>query len=238
MINNILPMRTGELSYIYLLKKLHNKSTGEGIATLFVARVFDFISISLLFFISALIVQNLPDTIIKLIWIIAIFMVLIVFFLFILTHFGERFIVVVEKIATKLGLRKKHLVDYLLRKGMETVDSFKKIGRGKTVEIFLISMGIWLSLYSVNYILVNAMGINLTFCVVLLGSTFLVFTTVLPIQGMGGFGTYESAWTIAFISLGITKQVAITSGFGIHILCVSYFLILGSFGLLRLKFKK
>jgi len=60
---------------------------------------------------------------------------------------------------------------------METVDSFKKIGRGKTVEIFL-------------------------------------------------------------ISLGITKQVAITSGFGIHILSIAYFLVLGVYGLLKLKFKK
>ncbi|WP_269849783.1 lysylphosphatidylglycerol synthase transmembrane domain-containing protein [Methanosarcina horonobensis] len=50
MVNSILPARSGELSYIYILKKYHDKSTGEGVATLMVARVLDFITISLLFF--------------------------------------------------------------------------------------------------------------------------------------------------------------------------------------------
>ncbi len=80
MANNILPARTGELSYIYLLKKLHNITTGEGFATLLVARVFDFFAISLLFFISALMIQDLPDIIMKMVWIITFFMALIVTF--------------------------------------------------------------------------------------------------------------------------------------------------------------
>lgn len=89
MVNNILPARTGELSYIYLLQKYHNKKVGEGTATLFVARVFDFISISLLFFISALMIQDLPDIIIKGVWVIAFFMVLIVISLIVLLYFGS-----------------------------------------------------------------------------------------------------------------------------------------------------
>lgn len=51
MMNNILPARTGELSYIYLQKSLHNKKAGEGVATLFVTRVFDFIVFVVLTFI-------------------------------------------------------------------------------------------------------------------------------------------------------------------------------------------
>ena len=49
MMNNLLPARTGELSYIYLLKTGQNKTTGEGLATLIIARIFDFIIISNLF---------------------------------------------------------------------------------------------------------------------------------------------------------------------------------------------
>lgn len=48
MANNILPARTGEVSYVYLSKKLHNISVGEGVASLMVARVFDFTTISFL----------------------------------------------------------------------------------------------------------------------------------------------------------------------------------------------
>ena len=50
MVNNLLPARTGELSYVYLLKKRHNKTVGVGAATLIIARLFDIITILILFF--------------------------------------------------------------------------------------------------------------------------------------------------------------------------------------------
>jgi len=82
------------------------------------------------------------------------------------------------------------------------------------------------------------MGLDLMMWVVILGSTFSIISTLLPIQGIGGFGTSEIAWALAFITLGLSKEVAISSGFGIHILIVVYFLILGSFGIFIIKLNK
>jgi conserved hypothetical protein len=53
MMNNLAPMRTGELSYIYMLKKLHNKNAITGASTLILSRIFDFIAIGTLFLASA-----------------------------------------------------------------------------------------------------------------------------------------------------------------------------------------
>ena len=237
MVNNILPARTGELSYIYLLKKLHNKKTGEGIATLFVARVFDFISISLLFLVSAFMMHELPKMIIKSVWVIALFLGLIAIFLIALLFFGKSFLNLVKTFFERFNWDKKHFADYLLRKGEETVESFEKIKiSGKIIIIALIlnSFGIWLFLYSLNYILVRAMDINLSYFEVVFASTFAVFTTILPIQGIGGFGTLESGWTVGFIAVGVTKEVAISSGFGFHIILWLYFVILGCWGLFRM----
>ena len=237
MVNNILPARTGELSYIYLLKKLHNKKTGEGIATLFVARVFDFISISLLFLVSAFMMHELPKMIIKSVWVIALFLGLIAIFLIALLFFGKPFLNLVKIFFERFNWDKKHFADYLLRKGEETVESFEKIKiSGKIIIIALIlnSFAIWLLLYSLNYILVRAMDINLSYFEVVFASTFAVFTTILPIQGIGGFGTLESGWTVGFIAVGVTKEVAISSGFGFHIILWLYFVILGCWGLFRM----
>ena len=239
MVNNILPARTGELSYIYLLKKLHGRKTGEGIATLFVARMFDFITISLLFFISALMIRDLPEMILKAVWVIAFFMVSIVIVLITLLCFGNSFINLVRNFFRRFNLEKKYFVDYLLRKGEEMVEHFEEIKTtGKIIELVIISVGIWLFLYSLNYTLIRAMDINLYFFAVLLGSTFAIFTTVLPIQGIGGFGTFESGWAVGFITMGLAKEVAISSGFGYHLIILIYFLILGCYGLLMTKFKK
>jgi len=236
--NNILPARTGELSYIYLLKKLHNKKTGEGVATLMVARVFDFITISCLFSISALIIQDLPEMIVKVVWVIALFMILIVIFLIILLYFGILFLNLAKKFFRIFNSEKKQIIDYLLRKGEETVESFERIkSSGRVIEIIIVSMGIWLSLYSVNYILVTAMNINLSFFMVLLASTFSIFTTILPIQGIGGFGTLEGGWAVGFITVGLTKEIAISSGFAYHVIVYLYFLVLGCIGLLSIKIK-
>ena len=240
MLNNILPARTGELSYIYLLKKLHNKKTGEGIATLFVARVFDFITISLLFIGSAFVIQDLPEIIMKLVWGITLFLGTITIFLIALLYSGKSFFKSVKRFCERFKWDKRYFVDYLLRKGEETAECFEKIKkRGKVIVIALIlnSFGIWLSLYSLNYILVSAMNINLSYCSIVFASTFALFTTFLPIQGIGGFGTLESGWTVGFIAVGLTKEVAISSGFGYHIILLVYFLILGCYGTVMIKFK-
>ena len=234
LVNNILPARTGELSYIYLLKKLHNKKAGEGIATLFVARVFDFIAISLLFFISALMIQDLPEMIMKAVWVIGFLLVVIVILLTILLYFGESFLNRVRRFFRMFNLDKKYFADYLLRKGEEAVESFDEIktnGKVRAIEVIIISFGIWLFMYSINYALITAININLDFFAVLLASTFSLFTTVLPIQGIGGFGTYEGGWTVGFIAVGLTKEVAISSGFTVHIIGLIYFLIMGIYGI-------
>jgi uncharacterized protein (TIRG00374 family) len=237
MVNNILPARTGELSYIYLLKKLHNKKVGAGIATLFIARIFDLITISLLFFISALMIRDLPEIIMKAVWGIALFLMLIVIFASILLCFGKSFLDCVRRFFGRYNLD-RYLVDYLLRKGEEVVESFEKIkanGKVTVVALITVSFGIWLSLYLLSYILAEAMNIDLGYFAVVLAFTFVVFTMILPIQGIGGFGTMESGWAVGFIAMGLTKEVAISSGFGYHIIIWVYFLVLGCYGFLAVK---
>jgi uncharacterized protein (TIRG00374 family) len=239
MMNNILPARTGELSYIYLLKKHHNKTAGEGIATLFVARVFDIISITLLFSVSALMIKDLPDMVAKVVFFIVFFLALVIVFLITLLYSGNSFLNLVGMFFERFGLEDKRIVGYMLRKGSETVESFEMIKtNGRFIEMFTISIGIWLSLYLLNYTLVIAMGINLNFFTIVLASTFAVFTTVLPIQGVGGFGTIEGGWAIGFVAAGLTKEVAISSGFGVHIITIFYFIIIGLFGYSVIKLKE
>ena len=236
MVNNILPARTGELSYIYLLKKLHGRKTGEGIATLFVARVFDFISISFLFFISALMIRDLSDIVSKIIWAIVGLLLFVILLFLALVFYDEVFIDIIRRFANRIGALRFSLVRYLLRKGDETVQSFKLMKSKKLFcYVFVTSIIIWCFQYSMLYILTNAMNINLSFFEVLFGSTFAIFTTVLPIQGIGGFGTIEGGWTVGFIAVGLTKEAAISSGFAYHIIIWIYFLLLGLIGFISIR---
>jgi len=73
---------------------------------------------------------------------------------------------------------------------------------------------------------------------IVLGTTAAELTTILPIHGVGGFGTYESAWAGAYYLLGFTKQLAIKAAFSFHLIALLYSVILGVGSLILLKFVK
>ncbi len=236
MVNSIIPARMGELSYIYLIKK-REISTGEGIATLMVARIFDFITISVLFFVSILCVRESPIS--SALLIIAAFLILIILFSLSLIYWREKFMGIIEGIILRLNLNRFHIVRLLLKKSRGITECFKAI-KSERVILYssLFSILIWVSLYLVDYILLRGMGLNLTIGAVILGSTLSIFTTILPVQGLMGFGTIEGGWAIGFMATGISKEVAIVSGFGVHIILIIYVLILGGCGLQSIKFRR
>ena len=237
MVNNLLPARTGELSYVYLLKKYHSKTAGEGAATLITARLFDMITIVILFFLSTVFVPNPFGIMIEATWVIIFLIFVIILLLLIIIYKGRAFVILLRGMANHFGMDQIHFVDYIFRKMDETIESFCCMRPRQFIWITLLSMGIWFSLYLINYVLVTAMGLNLAFEAVLFASTFALITTILPIQGVGGFGTMEGGWTIGFLAMGLTKEVAISSGFSVHIISIFYLLILGLMGLIA-KTKK
>lgn len=235
LVNNILPARTGELSYVYLTKK-NGILTSEGIATLMIARVFDVIAICSLFFISTLFVGHLPNIILNAFYMIAGVLAVLILFFTSLVYKGDKVVKVIDNMLQKIKLKKFKIVGFMLKKAHETAKNFERIKSKKIVlSSFLLSVLIWCSLYLMVYVLLKGMGLNLTVWMVILGSTFSVIASLLPIQGIGQFGTYEGAWALAFIALGLPKEIAIASGFGTHIIGVIYFLILGFYGFLSIR---
>lgn len=63
---------------------------------------------------------------------------------------------------------------------------------------------------------------DLPFWTVFLGIAGAELSATLPIHGIAGFGTYETAWAIGFTRLGVPPQVAILSGFATHLLSQAY----------------
>jgi hypothetical protein len=59
---------------------------------------------------------------------------------------------------------------------------------------------------------------ELPFWRVFLGISAAELSATLPIHGIAGFGTYETAWALGFERLGVPWRVAIVSGFATHLL--------------------
>lgn len=240
MVNSILPARTGELSYIYLAKKTQGIHSSEGIATLITARVFDALAISIIFLFSA-IVSGSEMHVSKInVWLSGIFVLALVILLFVIILYqGKKAMVLFEKLINRAKVKKSRVISFIVNKGYEVTDSFEFI-RAKNVFpfVFIASVAIWCSMYAMIFILLVGMGIDINLWMAILGSTLTIVISILPIQGVGEFGTLEGAWTVAFIGLGFTKEVAIVSGFSYHIIRFIYFLILGGYGMYAIRYKK
>jgi uncharacterized membrane protein YbhN (UPF0104 family) len=55
----------------------------------------------------------------------------------------------------------------------------------------IISIFIWLLLYSVLYSQLEVMGVTVAIAPFLLASTFFLMISIIPVQGLDGFGTLE-----------------------------------------------
>lgn len=239
MINRILPARTGELSYIFMVNKLHRVSIAEGVATLGIARLFDFITISIFFLSSSLLVKEIPQIMATALFTIAPFLFILIFFLVILINKSEELMGTLENIAIKLGLQKIKTISIIFEKFEDMVTSVGIIQSKRAIlESFVFSVIIWSTQYLVFFFLVIGLGVELSVMHMVLGTTFAVLVMILPIPALGSFGTFEGAWAIAFVALGISKATAISIGFSVHIILFVYFLLLGSYGFLTLNTKQ
>jgi len=113
--------------------------------------------------------------------------------------------------------------------------------------VFSISLALRLAKYGALYFLLYSIlfshGFNLhdlNFFKTILGITGAELTSILPIKGLGGFGTWESAWVITFKLMNFQPQLAIISGIGVHLITNLFEYILGilSIIIISLPFKK
>jgi len=237
--NQILPARSGEISYVYLLKKLKKIRTGTGITTLVISRFFDFVAISVFLLISLFGLNSVSTIMFNSMLILLFLLLLLLFCLLLLLVFGDSVLLLIRYVFGKMGMLKFSIVRYFLRKFSETLDAFKKIDvKRKSYSVIGITSAIWTCMFVCNFFLIKGFGIELGIFQIMSLVLIIVILPLLPVYGMGGFGTTEAAITAMFISFGMSTNTAIPVSFGLHIFGLSFSIILGFFGILRLSLQR
>jgi len=233
----VMPAKTGELSYVYLVNKHHGRTIGEGIATLLIARIFDIISISALFLVSFVIVmQSLTVNtgyVYGVILVLGLFIVLLFFFL----QKSRSFLDALVILCSCAGIEKTKPMKFIVIKGEETVAALEIARTTKEysfITIFSLSLGVWGCLYAFTALMVIAMDIHATLSAIVFACTFAFMTAILPVQGIGNFGTFEAGWTLGFLSIGVPAELAVSTGFSFHIINAIFNGILGIAGIILL----
>ena len=240
---DLLPVRIGSLSYIYILNKRLNVSFNKATSSFVVAFVYDLISLSP-FLILAIIAVGLGTTSIStpLMLLFSILFLVIMLVIYWQLLGLCRILITIYRIFLRIikSDQKKWAV-VSIEKLQLTITDISQIRKRRTdLPVFLLSIGIRMAKYGALYILLFALlqvhgytlG-SLSIWKTILSITGAEMTGFLPIKGIGGFGTWESAWAGMQTLLGFELQIAVISS-GIHLVTNLFEYILGLLSILYL----
>ncbi|MCP4367782.1 MAG: flippase-like domain-containing protein [Deltaproteobacteria bacterium] len=232
---NIIPARLGELSYVYLLKKVNHVSAGCSISTLIMARVFDQIAISTLFLISSRFVNLQAQWMETLKLTIEGFLVVIFVGVIFILMYKEKFAELLKKLISRFRWDNYKIIQRIMRQMEDIVVALKEIQvKRKAIRILGLSATIWICIFNINYVLLKAFDVHLSYAEIVWAST-LIILSVLPVPSLNFAGFREITWTGIALALGVPKNVAIVSAFGTHILSTLFLCVFGVYGFWGLR---
>jgi uncharacterized membrane protein YbhN (UPF0104 family) len=215
---DLLPARTGELSYVYLVTQRAGRPLEDAVASLLLVLLFDVFALAPLLIIAALIVggSQLPIE-----WVVVTGAGLA------LGSYGAIWA------SGPIAARAAALLD-TSRSGSHRaalVEKLRELGRAlvgaRSRRIFLpvlaLSIVVRLCKFGSYFFLVLAIMVPLGYTAaglgvsrVFLGVVAAELSAALPIHGIAGFGTFEAIWAVSFTQLGFSRDHAIISGILTH----------------------
>ncbi len=216
----ILPSKLGELSYPYFLNKTSGMKVTEGLASLIVSRVYDFIIVLAILSFVSIGFQGLFNANPFLVVLLIAFLIgLIVLALFYMSSLLRWLSSVAGRISNWTGSRNSRFVLWVQKKMCEMAEDFYMIKTRKSYfPVSVTSLASWAMIFLTFYAYMKGFGVEIPFTRMIFGSTIGVIANALPISGIGNWGTLEIGWAAGFLIVGLSKEKAIATGFGVHIL--------------------
>lgn len=236
---NFLPGPIGEGAYLYLIKRLHNVSIGNGLSSLVLVRTLDLLAILLLFILSVVKIGNITGAVKSTGIIAGTITILLLAILLSLIIFKKRALHLFAFVLKSTGLIKYKKIRYMLDESEKVISGLAMIKLyNVAVKTFVLSIFIWVAIYISTYFIAKMVYIPLTFWQIFFICSVLQLVGILPIHFFGGLGTTEISWTFLLMIFGIPKEQAITAAFSAHIIFYINMLLVGGYGIFKLKLAK
>jgi hypothetical protein len=247
---DLLPARLGSLSFIYVLNKRLD-FTFEAATSAFVASfVYDFLTLSP-FVVGAALVVGLGTTAVSTPTVLVIAGVFFAGWILVLVKivwFFRLAVRVYQWVVRLLRWESKRWALVSVEKLAATANSLDAIQKKRlAIPFFILSMAVrackYVSIYFLLFALMRSRGFgfaDLSIWKLILGITGAELTSALPVKGLAGFGTWESAWALTFALIAIDQKFAILSGLGVHLVTnlFEYALGIGSLLILAVPLMK
>ena len=234
---NILPMRTGDVSYIYLMQRRQKVDATQGIASLLVASLIDLILLIGLVIATVWLLRNeLPNSLT--VTLLSLSLLLIgsaLITVFVLVAVAPNVCIkLADRCASPLLRLEKRPVSWVVNKGLQVLQELTAFRSNRRfLEVWIYSLMCIVIRFGFQCYLVAEMGVDVPMLQVLFALAFTNVFNLLPIQTVGNFGTTEFPFVWLLIHFGTSVEVATVTGFSLHILILLYCLPLGLYGFFK-----
>jgi len=245
--NMVLPARTGELSYVYVLQRKFKFPLEIGVSTLMIVLVFDLVIVFSLIVISVIVVliNKFSSSYLAVVLIALVLLIILLLVLFYFSKVIGFFLKIIEKILTRYRIGKNKSVQAIYKKMVDINKNIEIIQKRRIYwKVCLSSIVIrilkFVSYYMLIYAILRPEGYgfkDLNFWIIFLAVVAAEISAVLPTHALAGFGTYEGAFLLVLGILGFTltgiawEAVA----FGYHIITLAFIVILGLIAIIILS---
>ena len=234
---NILPMRTGDVSYVYLMQRRQKVDATQGIASLIVASLIDLILLIGLVLATVWLLRNaLPDSFtVTLLYLSLLLIGSVLITIFVLVSVVPNACMRLAEVCASslLGLKKRP-ISWIVNKGLQVLQELTTFRSNRRfLEVWAYSLMCLLIRFGFQCYLVVEMGVDVPVTQVLFALAFTNVFNLLPIQTVGNFGTTEFPFVWLLKHFGTSVEVATVTGFSLHILILFYCVPLGLYGYFR-----
>lgn len=245
--NMVLPARTGELSYVYVLQRKFRFPLEIGVSTLMLMLIFDLAIVFSLIVISIIVVliNRFSSSYLAVVLIAAVLLVIILLVLFYLSKVIGFLLMLIDKILSRYRIGKNRVIRIIYNKMVDINKNIEIIQkRGIYWKVYLSSIVIRVlkfgSYYMMIYAILKPDGYSfreLNFWIIFLAVVAAEISAVLPTHALAGFGTYEGAFLLVLGVLGfaITGISWEAVAFGYHIITLTFIVTLGVIAMIILS---
>ncbi|MCP4415701.1 MAG: flippase-like domain-containing protein [Chloroflexi bacterium] len=231
--NNVLPARSGELSFPYLMQRRHNTPVGDSLTFLLIARIFDLLSVTTLFVVFAFLERSQLGSMAGQVMAgISLLVLPALFILAALPWLGTHGLWVSEQVLRHFRVDECKWGQWTLAHGRRVVAAMTQTHQARAYGlVFVWSILGWLATFAWFAAFLQAIHIPVRYPLVIVGAAFATISKAIPFLTVSGFGAHEAGWTLGFSLAGMSLETAVASGFAVNILTLlaSFVFVSGMF---------
>lgn len=227
--NNILPFRSGEITYLYMINEEKNISNGENVTSLLLARVFDLLIVVTFFLISGFFIFRQDSVFFKSVSLTLMMSILVsgTIILWSVVFYRNK----LSKFFSGLSFKNLWLNKFS-RIISETFLALNQIRDVRKLFIFtILSLFVWVCDTLFVWVILLSAGFHFSIIEAAFIGVFPALASLIPINLIGNFGAFEGAVAGGFVLLNISIVNAFNLSFILHIqtLLFSFMLFIFTF---------